>query len=77
MEEEYQKQLIIEINHIFESGANELRVFNMVKAFIEKRYTPKENTAAFLCNGNCGMNYCDENGCIDRKRNLVDITDIK
>lgn len=23
------------------------------------------------CNGNCGMNYCDENGCIDRKRNLV------
>lgn len=24
------------------------------------------------CKGNCGMNYCDENGCIDRKRNLVD-----
>lgn len=23
------------------------------------------------CNGNCGMNYCDENGCIDRKKNLV------
>lgn len=24
------------------------------------------------CTGNCGMNYCDENGCIDRKRNFVD-----
>lgn len=23
------------------------------------------------CNGNCGMNYCDENGCIDRKPNFV------
>jgi hypothetical protein len=23
------------------------------------------------CTGNCGMNYCDENGCIERKRNLV------
>lgn len=20
------------------------------------------------CEGNCGMNYCDENGCLDRKR---------
>jgi hypothetical protein len=28
------------------------------------------------CNGNCGMNYCDENGCIDRKRNLVEPIDI-
>lgn len=24
------------------------------------------------CNGNCGMNYCDDNGCIERKRNLVE-----
>ena len=28
----------MEIEHIFDSGANELRVFNMVKGFIEKRY---------------------------------------
>tara|TARA_R110000822_G_scaffold19118_1_gene62443 strand:+ start:524 stop:784 length:261 start_codon:yes stop_codon:yes gene_type:complete len=20
-----------------------------------------------LCEGNCGMNYCDENGCVDNK----------
>lgn len=24
------------------------------------------------CKGNCGMNYCDENGCIERKRVLTD-----
>lgn len=24
------------------------------------------------CEGNCGMNYCDENGCIERKRQYVD-----
>lgn len=24
------------------------------------------------CSGDCGMNYCDENGCMDRKRVLTD-----
>lgn len=24
------------------------------------------------CDGNCGMNYCDENGCTERKRVLTD-----
>ena len=38
MTEQDEKQLLMEIEHIFDSGANELRVFNMVKAFIEKRY---------------------------------------
>lgn len=38
MTEQDEKQLWIEIKHIFDSGANELRVFNMVKDFIEKRY---------------------------------------
>lgn len=38
MTEQDEKQLRLEIEHIFDSGANELRVFNMVKAFIEKRY---------------------------------------
>jgi hypothetical protein len=27
------------------------------------------------CTGNCGMNYCDENGCIDRKRNTASLID--
>jgi hypothetical protein len=38
MTEQDEKQLWLEIEHIFDSGANELRVFNMVKFFIEKRY---------------------------------------
>ncbi len=24
------------------------------------------------CDGNCGMNYCDDNGCTERKRVLTD-----
>ncbi len=24
------------------------------------------------CDGDCGMNYCDENGCTERKRVLTD-----
>jgi len=28
------------------------------------------------CTGNCGMNYCDNNGCIERKRVLVEPTDL-
>jgi nucleoside-triphosphatase THEP1 len=27
------------------------------------------------CDGNCGMNYCDDNGCLDRKRVLVEPID--
>ncbi len=30
----------------------------------EKQYTEK-------CNGDCGMNYCDENGCAERDRHLT------
>lgn len=28
------------------------------------------------CEGNCGMNYCDDNGCIERTRILVEPTDL-
>jgi hypothetical protein len=28
------------------------------------------------CEGNCGMNYCDDNGCIERKRILVEPKDL-
>ena len=28
------------------------------------------------CEGKCGMNYCDDNGCIERKRILVEPTDL-
>jgi len=43
MTDQDKKQLWIEIEHIFDSGANEIRVFNMVESFIEKRYLiPKQ-----------------------------------
>ncbi|NLF42778.1 MAG: hypothetical protein GX587_08790 [Bacteroidales bacterium] len=32
-----EEQLKLEISHIFESGANEVRVFNMVKSFVESK----------------------------------------
>jgi len=31
------EQLRMEIKHIFDSGANEIRIFEMVKSFIESR----------------------------------------
>lgn len=36
----------------------------------------KEQENAPSCNGKCGMNYCDDNGCIERKRELVDPKDL-
>ena len=47
MTEQDEKQLWMEIEHIFDSGANELRVFNMVKGFIEKRYQTLPLTCVF------------------------------
>ena len=37
MNEVEKEQLRMEIQHIFDSGANEIRVFEMVKSFIESR----------------------------------------
>ncbi len=37
MNEVEKEQLRVEIKHIFDSGANEIRVFEMVKSFIESR----------------------------------------
>ena len=38
MTEQDKEQLNIEISHIFESGANHLRIFEMVENFIDNRY---------------------------------------
>lgn len=56
MREQDEEQLQIEINHIFESGANEIRVFEMVKKFIEMRFPLYRDTEAngiVFC-GKCG-----------------------
>lgn len=44
-------QLKIEIDHIFESGANEIRVFEMVKNFIDNRNLISEHV-------NINIPYC-------------------
>ena len=37
MNEIEKEQLRVEIQHIFDSGANEIRIFEMVESFIESR----------------------------------------
>ena len=41
----------------------------LVKLFCQPAVMPS-------CEGNCGMNYCDDNGCIERKRILVEPKDL-
>ena len=38
MKTQNENQLKVEIHHIFESGANEIRILEMVKTFIALRY---------------------------------------
>ena len=38
MKQQEKDQLKLEIQHIFDSGANEIRIFEMVNRFIERRY---------------------------------------
>ena len=38
MTEQDKEQLKLEIDHIFDSGANELRIYDMVINFIDSRY---------------------------------------
>ena len=40
MTKENKEQLNAEITHIFDSGANHLRIFEMVENFIDKQYEP-------------------------------------
>jgi hypothetical protein len=49
MSVEDEKQLELEVKHIFDSGANEIRIVEMVKLFIDKRYFTKEQVDEF-CN---------------------------
>lgn len=44
-----EEQLKVEIKHIFESGANEIRIFEMVKSFINNRnHLPINNVTDLL-----------------------------
>tara|TARA_R110002153_G_scaffold242921_1_gene398171 strand:- start:787 stop:1014 length:228 start_codon:yes stop_codon:yes gene_type:complete len=37
MTEQESKDLKMEIHHIFDSGANEMRIFNMIEMFLDRR----------------------------------------
>lgn len=43
MTQQDKEQLKLEINHIFESGANEIRIFEMVVNFIDSRNGVNKN----------------------------------
>lgn len=42
---------------------------------VKKLNIPVVSQQSEQCEGKCGMSYCDDNGCIDRKRNLVEPKD--
>jgi hypothetical protein len=50
MNKQDQEQLKKEISHIFESDANEIRIFEMVNNFIDKRYVKNHVIDYFKCN---------------------------
>lgn len=39
--------------------------------YLDTLLVKNDTTAQPECNGDCGMNYCDENGCTERKRVLT------
>jgi hypothetical protein len=79
MTEQDEKQLWLEIEHIFDSGANELRVFNMVKSFIEKRYQALHIAPVMVRSEQLPCSHCglplkehskDSKLCPDRMKNF-------
>lgn len=46
--------------------------FDIMFSELVRRYESSLPNSTVPCTGNCGMNYCDENGCIEGKRNTVD-----
>jgi hypothetical protein len=77
MTKEDKEQLNIEISHIFESGANHLRIFEMVENFIDKRYKAinythccKSDSELFFCCKQAIDQRCSEQclGCYTYKR---------
>ena len=52
MEAKDRKDLQREVDHIFESGANEIRIMEMVERFIDRRYVTRE-----YCQTQININY--------------------
>ena len=63
-----EEQLKLEIAHIFDSGANELRVFEMVKNFIDSRNVVNKNFVLADVSGSLGFDKGYEQGYNDATR---------
>lgn len=59
MTQQDKEQLKLEIDHIFESGANEIRIFEMVVNFIDRRNGVNKNFVLADVSG-CFCNDCDK-----------------
>jgi hypothetical protein len=66
------KNLHIASNNQFEEIIELKKSYEVQKAN-ENFFTIWGTQVLTRCSGNCGMNYCDENGCVERKRNLVPV----
>jgi len=56
----------------FEQAEEIVQLFaenNDYKQLLQSRVSGQSELS---CGGNCGMNYCDTNGCMDRKRILTE-----
>jgi len=65
----------VQIDIKIETGdENVVVVATKTDVWVDKvfRKTQKIRYSNTPCDGNFGMNYCDESGCIERKRVLVD-----
>ena len=68
MTQQDKEQMKLEIEHIFESGANEIRIFEMVVNFIDSRNVVNKNfvladvisSVCHFCNGSGKLGTLDE-----------------
>lgn len=58
MKKQYEEDLKMEIQHIFDSGANEIRVLEMVKTFIKRRYVALTPIAVGQSQTEKGCEFC-------------------
>ena len=73
-----QKIIMVDRNQIWikeEFSSYEKRIKSLelqVENFMQLLQSRVSGQSELSCGGNCGMNYCDTNGCIDRKRILTE-----
>ena len=65
MTQQDKEQLKLEIEHIFESGANEIRIFEMVVNFIDSRNVVNKNFVLADVSGSLGFDEGYEKGWTD------------